>query len=401
MAARRSRWMFATSPLALVFVAPVFLLIVDLSAVSMLHGQAASGEAPQIDERTAYTMLKLLPEPPIPSDPLELARDGAQSAEGAEQRAAVLELLSRARSVSNVRPHAYDLKTTFTSFGTMPSDGVWTLEDTSPGAGVYRWSAEGPGYSAVYLSVGRLQYGNRPTGGAPLRLAQVRDAIFSEFPSIGNYASLRTTDASLGGVMLRCVLVLKGVGGAAVRGGRRWGEAEYCVDAQSGALVTYSPVPGLYVHYDYASAFHFHDKLIPNAFTIFEAGRTVIEAKTVSVEDAPNASSAIFRPDGLQQLGLGIAMGSGEIMTDFGIADVNQKLAHPKMEVAVGHGVTDGTGKLTELELLASSDPDVNDRLMNHMKRWRTKAAAVGAQRGTTTPAHEVIVVFSFFKDAS
>jgi len=399
MAPRRFRWMFAISSLAPVFLLTVLLIIVGAAAVSNLHGQAASADAPQIDERTLFTMLKLAPEPPIPADPLELARDGGQSAESAEQRAAVLELLSRARSVSNVRAHAYDLKTTFTSFGTMPSDGVWTLEDTSPGAGSYRWSAEGPGYSAVYLSVGRLQYGSRPTGAAPLRLAQVRDAIFSEYLAIGNYASLRTAEASLDGIALRCVLVLKGVGGAAVKGGRRWNEAEYCVDAQSGALVTYSPAPGLYVHYDYAGAFHFHEKIIPKGFTLFEAGRMVIEAKTVSVEDAPNALSAIFRPDGLQELGLGIAVGRGETMSAYGIA--NPQVTRPKMEVAVGHGVTDGNGKLTELEVLASSDADVNERLMNHMKRWRTKAAAVGAQRGTTTPAHEIIFVFSFFKDAS
>lgn len=392
MNSRCFRWILAVSCLLFVASSPF---------VSTLHGQAAPEDAPQIDGRTISAVLKLLPEPPIPSDPLELARDNAQSAESAEQRAAVMDLLSRARSVSNVRARGYDLKVTFTSSGTTPSDGVWTLEDTSPGANLYRWSADGPGYSAVYLSVGRLQYGNRPTGAVPLRLAQARDAIFPEYPNIGKYASLRTTDASLSGVALRCVLILKGVGGAVVKGGRRWDEVEYCVDAQTGALVTYSPVPGLYVHYDYASAFHFHDKLIPNAFSISEAGRSVMEAKTVGVEDAPNASSDIFRTDGLQQLGTGIAVGRGETSDLFAVANANVKPDHAKLAVAVGHGVTDGNGKLAELQVLASSDPAINDRLMNHMKRWRSRAATVGAQQGATTPAHEVIFVFSFLEDAS
>jgi hypothetical protein len=285
----------------------------------------------------------------------------------------------------------------------MQSDGVWMMDDTSPKAGLYRWSADGPGYSAVYLSVDRLQYGNRPAGAAPLRLAQVRDAVFSEYLTIGNNASLRTKDVSLGNLALRCVLVLKGVGGGTVKGGRRWDEAEYCVDKQNGTLVTYSPVPGLYVHYEYGGAFHFHDKLIANAFTIFEAGRIVIEAKTISVDDAPNPASDIFRPDGLKELGLGIAVGRGETVSSWGV-DPNLQPSRTKMlkmDIAVGHGVTDGNGKLTELEVLASSDPTMNDRVMNHLKRWRAAGSAVGSQRGTTTPAHEVIYLFKFFKDAS
>ena len=76
---------------------------------------------------------------------------GAQPVQNAEQRAGVVTLIQNARDLSNVRAQPYDLKTTFVSNGGLPSDGSWTLQDTSPGRGQYRWTAQGPNYAAVNL----------------------------------------------------------------------------------------------------------------------------------------------------------------------------------------------------------------------------------------------------------
>ena len=89
--------------------------------------------------------LESVPEPPVPSDPLELVTGDAQPVQTPEQRQAATNLLQTARAASNVRAQPYDLKTTFTAFGSSSSDGNWTLEDTSPSGKIYRWTAQGPG----------------------------------------------------------------------------------------------------------------------------------------------------------------------------------------------------------------------------------------------------------------
>jgi hypothetical protein len=70
--------------------------------------------------------------PPLPYDPLELVTSNAQQIQDADQRAAAITLLTNARALSNVRAQPYDLNTTFKSFGSLPSDGAWTLEEVSP-----------------------------------------------------------------------------------------------------------------------------------------------------------------------------------------------------------------------------------------------------------------------------
>jgi hypothetical protein len=107
-------------------------------------------------------------------------------------------------------------------------------------------------------------------------------------------ASVRTATGLLAGAEQRCVLLVIGAGSRSFTGTRNWEESEYCVDARTGLLTTYSPVPGLFVHYDYSQAIHFHDKLLANGFTIWEAGQKVAEATTVSVNDPPAVTDPIL-----------------------------------------------------------------------------------------------------------
>ncbi len=114
----------------------------------------------------------------------------------------------------------------------------------------------------------------------PLRLAQVRAAIFFNVPAVGPQLSMRTASGYFNGVKLNCVLTTFGFRAQVLTGGRGWEESEYCVDPSTGLMTIYSAVPGLYVHYDYTNAIKFHTKIIPSSFTISEAGQVVIEAKT-------------------------------------------------------------------------------------------------------------------------
>ena len=324
-----------------------------------------------------------------PYDPLELVPEGAQPVENAEDRAATVQMLETARDRSNVRMYPYDLKTTFTSYGSSSSDGQWNLEDTSPSRGLYRWSAQGPSYSGVFLHASNLLSSDRPSGGIPLRLAQAREAMFRLYEGIGRYASLRVASADLNGMTLRCVLVARGIPGSAkpsFSSGRSFDEEEYCVDTQTGLLVTYSPVPGLYVRYDYSNALHFHDQVIPSGFTISENGRAIIEAKTESVTDSPDADQPIFRPAGLSPLGVGRAMDQPAMIR------ANQASAVASPQVVVLHGMVSRDGRLDEREVIASTDPSLNDgALKSNFLRL-----PMDTQPGATPTSREVILTIEF-----
>ncbi|HMC61505.1 MAG TPA: hypothetical protein VKJ01_20105 [Candidatus Solibacter sp.] len=355
-------------------------------------------QTPTVPIRAALDF-KTIPRPPIPADALELVTGAAQPVQDAQQRIAAIALLNKARDLSNVRAQPYDLKTSFSASGGLVSDGSWMLEDMARGRG-YRWTAQGPNYSAINLypqSIENGLYGNQPSGNLPLRLMQVRAAIFFKNPTVGPQASLRTATGFLNGAEQHCVLIVIGAGNRSFTGGRNWEESEYCVDAQTGLLTTYSPVPGLFVHYDYSSAIRFHNKSIPTGFTISEAGQMVAEARTISVTDPPASTDAMFNPAGLIALGAGRAMNPGfnlpMVMPVPGrpFPDSN---AHAAIQVVTLHGNVSGDGRLSEVEILASSDATLNQAALDRANTLTQTRAQV--QPGATAQSSELILTFEF-----
>ena len=223
------------------------------AALALSSGLALAQE-PAAPPRRIGLDFTSLPRPAVPADPLEIVT-AAQTVQDVQQRSDALALLRNAAALSNVRAQPYDLKTSFTSFGSLPSDGTWNLEDASRGS-IYRWTAQGPNYSAIRLFPQTTQgamYSNQPDNTLPLRLLEARDAIWFVYPSPGPQASLRTATAFLNGQEQRCVLVVIGAGSRTFSGARNWEESEYCMDANTGLLSMYSPAPGFYVRYDYSS----------------------------------------------------------------------------------------------------------------------------------------------------
>ncbi len=121
-------------------------------------GAPASGRSPEIQQ------------PAVPPAPFELVIGDAQTVQDVGQRAEIVNLINAAFRHSNVRAQPYDLKTTFTSLGSGAFDGSWQLQDTSPGMGLYRWSAQGPSYSIVNQYVNKILYTNRSEDSIPIRL---------------------------------------------------------------------------------------------------------------------------------------------------------------------------------------------------------------------------------------
>jgi len=360
---------------------------------AVLFQVSATAQAP-----ARVRAMQELAEPPVPSDPLELVTGNAQPVQEVSQRAEIITMLENAHKHSNIRAQPYDLKTTFTVTGSL-SAGVWQMEDTSPGAELYRWTAQGPSYSAVNLTANHIFYSNQPASGLPLRLVQAREAIFYAKPFVGPRATLRTATASLNGADLVCALIAHNAMSPAGTGGRLWEEEEYCVDSKAGTLVSYSPAPGSYIVYDYSKAVTFHGKLIPNAFTISQAGQTIIEAQTESVADPAN-NPAAFQPAGLNQIGVGAVM-SGAWRSRMRLplpggpqATAAQTTTAP---VVVMHGMQAPNGQVSDLEMLASSDPSLNESALTFATQWQGGLLGQQPDTGATPQSHEFVMQIQYF----
>jgi len=359
-----------------------------LAALAFLAAPLAS---PQVAPPRPRPTSESLRQPPVPNDPLELVTSGAQPLQNAEERAAALNMLSTARSLSNLRGHPYDLKTSFTTTGTSSSDGAWNLRDTSPSADLYRWTAQGPSYSVINLFTHRMLYCNQASGVLPLRLAQVRTAIFFNYQPTGPRASIRTAHAALNGTEVSCVLLShRTMAIKQVSAGRGWNESEYCVDAKSGLLVTYSPAPGLYVSYDYSEALHFHDKIIPGKFTITQGDQTIIRATMESVSD-PAMEPALFEPAGLNQIGVGPVMSLPWFMSSF-----ESRHGHGSAGMVVLHGMLSSEGVLHETEVISSSDSGLNARALKQAIAWQNWRGGDEDEPGATPQSHEVFFIVQF-----
>ena len=341
-----------------------------------------------------------IPLPPFPPNQWELVTGDAQPVQDAQQRIAALGLLEKAHRLSNVRAQPYELRTSFISSGAAGSDGNWVLEDIAPKGGGYRWTAQGPSYSAINLypeSVTSGLYGNQPSGILPRRLIQARAAIFFAYPIVGPLASVRTAAGVLNGAQQNCVLIVIGAGKRTFTGGRNWAESEYCIDAQTGLLTQYSPAPGLFVRYDYSSGIQFHDKRIPTAFSISENGQVVLEAQTVSVTDPPARTDAMFDTAGLTALGAGRAMNPGMNIT-FPTAVPGQGFPRDNASAAIQmvtlHGNLSGDGKLSEVEILASTDPGLNQAAIAQASSLAQMRAQ--NQPGATAQSSELLLSLEF-----
>ncbi len=344
-----------------------------------------------------------LPRPPIPADPLEMVNGNAEPVQNTEQRAAATALVINAHALSNVRGQPYHLKTSFVSSGRLPSDGNWMLEDVSPSRTIYRWTAQGPNYAGVNLYSGGapgLLYTNQVNATLPLRLAQVRAAIFFNVPGVGPQLSMRTASGYLNGVKLNCVLITFGFQAHALTGGRGWEESEYCVDPSTGLMITYSAVPGLYVHFDYTNAIKFHSKIIPSSFTISEAGQVVIEAKTESVADPPDSKNPLFDSTGLTAAGVGSIMTSPSRSRRFvppgGTARTASTLTSAAIQIVVVHGTVSADGHLSEAEILTSTDASLNQQALD--QATSRSGFPFEPQPGATRQSHELIMTLEFVK---
>ena len=298
----------------------------------------------------------------IPSDPLEMVTGQIQVVDSPTDRARVLELLARASQSYALRNsgQGYDLKVSFTvnSGGVTEYDGTWEMEDISDPAQGLRWTAKASaGYTTTQISTNGMFYGEGTSSTIPLRLHEVRAALFGPIPSVGSLdrASIRTSTATFHGAAVTYVLLSSSGSAANATTGRSWEETEECIDPQSGLLQMQSQVPGRYYAYDYSNAPKLDAYVLPRKVTVTEAGKTVSEITVDSLKELPAADPSLFQPTvEMEEGGAPVAMaGAQKLSRDSGRIPPNATTR----PVCV-FGLVTASGQLVDAHSLQPSDPN-------------------------------------------
>ena len=278
-------------------------------------------------------------------------------------RTAALQLFDRARTSYDLRTagHGYDLKVSFTvdSGGQTRYDGAWQMEQIYDPQQGLRWTASGPGsYSITRIDAHGMMYGEETDSYVPLRLHEVRAALFDPLPAGRQFhGSIRTADMASNGRRLTCMLFSGGPAAGDAGPGRRWNEAEDCIDPESGSLQLHSQVPGRYYAYDYSHAVQLGDRLFPGKVTVYEAGRIVTAISVDSLTELTAADPALFVPDGeMQARGRPVKLGPSEKL--FRVSAGGSAASGAQPGVVCVFGVVDGLGQLVEAHSLQPSDPN-------------------------------------------
>lgn len=300
----------------------------------------------------------------IPDDPLEMVRGQVQTVDAPDSRAAVLELLGRARASHALRTagRAYDLKVSFTvnSGGQTKYDGAWKMEDVfDPNQG-FRWTASASGlYAITRISSHGMLYGEETADYIPLRLQEARAALFDPIPSVPNLtrASIRTSTVSFNGAQLICILLSGSRNAATAASGRHWNESEECINPQSGLLQLHSQVPGRYFAYDYANAPQLAGRVLPRKVSVTEAGRTITEISVDSLTELSAADPGLFVPTGeMQARGRPITMGRAQKL--WRVSGGGSLPRGATARAVCVFGLVTSWGELVEAHPLQPSDPN-------------------------------------------
>ncbi len=237
--------------------------------------------------------------PPVPADPLELATAPVQIPADADQRAAAIGLLERARQNFTLRSPGsapYHLRVSFMASGGTNYTGSGEMEDLWQSPGELRWTARLGNYSETRVFMGGHAWDADPNAYLPLRLHMLRDALLWPLNQIFTNAQIRTAPAAFNGTQVTCVLISWGRAQVSAEPGRQWQEEEYCVDPKSGLLQSYSVAPGLYNVFNYASAINFHGRTVPRQLSVVVSSTPVLQAQ-VEIADLGQVDAATFKPD--------------------------------------------------------------------------------------------------------
>jgi hypothetical protein len=294
---------------------------------------------------------------PLPYDPLELATGPTVVPSTPDQRAAILNLLERARQNSAMHTPGtapFAIKVSFNSVENSHGAGYGEVEETWLDGQTWRWSARIGDYSQFRIFYQGSPYDEKPHGHIPLRLQMVRSSVF--WPIGGNAAAalLRMATAKWEGTDVACILISGAENDATPTPGRRWEENEYCIDPKTGLLRLHSEAPGIYSVYNYEGAVQFHGRTLPRQITIVEGGTTVLQIHLDSIEDANNDPNQFVPTKKMISHGPGAIMVGPVRFPEFVRAPAGYS---GDIRPVIVHAILDERGRVLDAEIVGSSDP--------------------------------------------
>src|SRR5450631_4039873 len=143
----------------------------------------------------------------------------------------------------------------------------------------------------------------------------------------------------------------------------------------------------MYVLYDYSNAIRFHDKVIPNKFSVTQGGKTVIESQVESLSDLPS-DAALFQPNGLN------ATGVGPVMTPpwrFNMVAVSSSIpAGEAGEEVVLHGMRSPDGRVSDLEAITATNAALIEMALKYVTSAEARGSAADFEPSVTPQSSEV-----------
>jgi Gram-negative bacterial TonB protein C-terminal len=305
---------------------------------------------------------------PIPTSQYELVKPPIRVLGETDQRATILGLIERARQNSDLHApggHPYLLKATFEASGNVAFTGSGRLEELWYGPGMWRWNAQFGSYTQNRMALRGALY-EENSSPMPLRLQMVRGNIFWPIMMMPGEA-LRISAANWHDQSVMCVLGSRNFGNAASLPARRWEETEFCLDAKSGLLQTYSIAPGMYAVYHYQNAIKFHASTLPRLITIFEGNAQVLSIHLDSVSDATPLDEKQFIPSAQMHPlgGGGLITGTYRFPLFGGAPPVD---THGMIQPVIVHATITPDNKVQEVEAVQDSEPALSAAAVNVVK---------------------------------
>ncbi len=303
------------------------------------------------------TSSNYIPSAPVPPDPHEPVSSGpVQALTSPSDRAAALALLLRAQNSARLRlrstpPYRFDVS--FTADGNVTHTGPGQLTWIRISGQRERWSGDLDSYSVVQmLSGGQVREGPHVTM-IPTRVHGLRSAIFWAAREYASGDQIRSAAVQWNGRPATCLLFSRMTGPATLTQARLWEEDEYCIDNASGLLQMYSIAPGTYTVYGYSRSLQFHGESLADRITIYTAGAMAADAE-FTIADAGPADENLFTPTP--------EMAANDTVVILGWTARYQirtpnPLASKLVQPVIVHVEVDGSGKVLEEELSATSDP--------------------------------------------
>ncbi|MGA7852367.1 MAG: hypothetical protein WCA15_03510 [Candidatus Acidiferrales bacterium] len=339
----------------------------------------AGAPAARCQTQTANLTAATASAAPVPDSPMEMVTQPARLLTSQDERAAALALFDHARhslALHNGAP-AFQMKVSFMSSGQSQFEGDGSMEEISSGPR-WRWTAQIGSSSQTHLSPGAgVAYSNNPRDPIPMRVQMVRSAIFTPIAFNLGADVIRTAEVTRDGKELTCMLLSSAA--PYPNAPRQWFETEYCMDADTGLLRTWSEAPGIYIDYNYADAIHFAGRTIARDITVTEGNEAILQVHIDSLEPAAGLMPSMFEPTRAM-----LADGPAFVIHGprrFPMRGDNAAEGQPsRVQPVIVHAtLSNSDGHVIEAEALPGSDPALAQEAVNLIEK--TSFPANGMQQ--------------------